>query len=129
MENFLKFSQPRLRNSFALDFFIVIKRFNVRLDPLSFGVIDGSLIPVLLPDDGIGEPIKFVPVIVVDEWLPIWPCWRGLNGECGRRQPFDHAGGGKLFLVVGEWSGVFIETFAPLIGDDFAVVPVNDNAD
>jgi hypothetical protein len=51
----------------ALDFFIVIKRLSVRLDPVSLGVVDGSLIPVPLPDDGIGEPIKFVPVVVVDE--------------------------------------------------------------
>jgi hypothetical protein len=61
-------SLPRLRNSFAFDFFIVIKRFNVRFDPLSFGVIDGSLIPAPLPDDdGIGEPMIFVPLVVVDE--------------------------------------------------------------
>jgi hypothetical protein len=88
------FSQPRLRNSFALDFFIVMKRLSVRFDPLSFGVVDGSLIPIPLPVDNIGEPIKFVPLVVVDEWFPPVPCWRGRNGECGRRQPLGHVEGG-----------------------------------
>lgn len=44
---------------------MVIKRFNVRFDPLSFGVIDGSFTTLPpLPDDGTGEPMIFVPLIV-----------------------------------------------------------------
>lgn len=55
---------PRLRNSLALDFFIVIKRFKVRLGPLSLPVVEMSLIPRPLPEDGIGEPMIFVLVDV-----------------------------------------------------------------
>ena len=58
---------PRFRNSFAFDFFIVINRFNVRFDPLSFGVIDGSFDPLALPDDGTGEPIRLLVDVIADE--------------------------------------------------------------
>ena len=57
-------SSPRLRNSFALDFFIVMKRFRVRLGPLSFETLEVSPRPVVLLDDGIGEPMRLVPVLV-----------------------------------------------------------------
>ena len=63
---------PRLRNSLAFDFFIVMNRFNVRFDELSGELIVVSFVPGFA--DGIGEPVPMV------------------KGECGRRQPFDQFG-------------------------------------
>jgi hypothetical protein len=88
-------SLPRLRNSFALDFFIVINRFNVRLDELSGELIVVSFIPGFA--DSIGEPVPIV------------------NGECGRRQPLDQLG----FLI-----GSFVESVPMFIGADFVAVKV-----
>lgn len=85
--------KPRLRNSFALDFFIVINLLSVRFDPLSFEFIDVSFTPIF--PVWIGEPVPIV------------------NGEFGRRQPLDQCG----FLI-----GGFGETFSVLIGADFVPV-------
>ena len=121
---------PRLRNSFALDFFIVMNRFNVRFDPLSFAALVPSPIPRPLPDDGMGDPIGLFPVDA-DIWVPGGPCWRALKGAWGRRQPFDQGegGGGKLFFGVGERTGVLALTLPILIEDCFPLVGNSDEAD
>ena len=119
---------PRLRNSLALDFFIVIKRFRVRLGPLSLPVVEMSLIPRPLPEDGIGEPMIFVPVDV-DGWPLTTPCCRSLNGACGRRQPFDQPGSGAVFFGVGERTGVFRLILLIFIEAGLLFVPISDDAD
>lgn len=108
---------------------MVIKRLRVRFDPLSFCVFDESLALVPAPDDRFGEPIKFDPLVVDTEWLLVVPCWRGRNGECGRRQPFDHVGVDKVVFGVGERYGFFKETLPAFCGDDFVNVPAKDDAD
>ena len=119
---------PRLRNSLALDFFIVIKRFNVRLGPLSVPDVDISLIPSPLPDDGIGEPMRFV-LVDVDGWPLVMPCWRSRNGAWGRRQPFDQPGSGRVLFGVGERTGVFRLTLLIFIDAGLLPVPMSDEAD
>ncbi len=84
-----------MRNSFALDFFIVINRFNVRLDELSGELFVESFIPEFA--DGIGEPVPIV------------------NGECGRRQPLDQFG----FLI-----GGLDDSIPMFIGADLVAVKV-----
>ena len=86
---------PRLKNSLALDFFIDMKRFNVRLPELSLVLVVLSFEPGAV--EMIGEPAPIV------------------NGECGRRQPFDHCG-----LFIGDLPG----RVPIFVGGDF--VPGND---
>jgi len=89
---------PRLRNSFALGFFIVIKRLSVRLDPLSFEFIDVSFIPICTV--GSGKPF---PIVI---------------GEYGRRQLLDQLG-----FLIRDFDG----KFPIFIGADFVAVNDEDD--
>lgn len=51
-------SVPRLMNSLALDFFMDMNRFNVRLPELSAELIVVSFMPGVA--EGIGEPVPMV---------------------------------------------------------------------
>ena len=62
-----KSSQVGLRIQFSSDYFIMIKRLNVRLGLLSIEVVRVSLIPISLPVDDIDESIEFIPVVAVDK--------------------------------------------------------------
>lgn len=78
-----------------------MKRFSVRLDPLSFELCENSLIVRL--DNGTGEAVR--AFVTVDGKIR--------NGECGRRQPFDQLG-----LRIGNFEEEFpILNFGLLTGD------------
>jgi hypothetical protein len=73
--------------------------------------------------------MEFIPVVVVDEWLPIVSYSWDRSREYDRRQTLDHTRDGKLFFCVSERSGVFKEISVASIGDNFVVVSVNDDVD
>ena len=66
-----KSSQVGLRIPFSSDYFIMIKRLNVRLGLFSTEVVDESLIPISLPVHDIDKSIELIPVVAVDKRLPI----------------------------------------------------------
>ncbi len=66
--------------------------------------------------------MEFIPVVVVDEWLPIASYSWDRSREYDRRQSLDYTGDSKLFFRVGERGEVLKETSAASIGDNFVVV-------